>query len=318
VIRRIFSLLLAAALLAAATAPSRGVIVAGGDGTQNTTAPADDFGFEEVAQLPEAGGIYLGNGWILCAYHEVCDASKTGFNPIPNVTLNGTSYSADSSTAVRLSNGDGSMTDLALFRLTAVPPDLPGVTIASVTPAQGAGVTLAGYGHDRAVDETHWLIDPDTHVWTETSGAGDAQGYLWAPTRELRWGVSTLTAFSDGSATEMVNDAYGVTQMFLTGFSSQDGSALASVGDSGGGVFQEIGSSWVLAGTMLDLGNLDGQPDSTAVFGDVTASADLSAYRAQILAIIPEPGSAGLLLAGAGALAATRRRKHGVRGDERG
>lgn len=293
---------------------ARGVIVAGGDGTQNTAAPADDFGFEEVAQLGGASGVYLGNGWVLCAYHEFADGTKTGFAFFGSVLLNGTFYDIDASSAARLSNPDGTKADLALIRLTTIPPDLAGVSLSSTTPDQGTQVTLAGDGRDRQAAEIHWLIDPITHAWTQTDQPGDAQGYLWAGTQRLRWGISSIGAFNDCGTTESVDDGYGVTEMFLTGFSGEDGSALAAVGDSGGGVFEKIGAEWVLAGAMLDLGTLKGQPDSTAVFGDVTAAADLSVYRAQILSIIPEPGASGLLLAGLGALAVARR-KDGVARD---
>jgi hypothetical protein len=39
------------ALVLILLAPSRAVIVANGDGTQNTTAPANDFGFANVGQV---------------------------------------------------------------------------------------------------------------------------------------------------------------------------------------------------------------------------------------------------------------------------
>src|SRR5580704_15894094 len=44
-------------------------IVAGGDGTQNTTPPADDPGFANVGIRGSGSGIYLGNGWVLTAAH---------------------------------------------------------------------------------------------------------------------------------------------------------------------------------------------------------------------------------------------------------
>ena len=72
-------------------------------------------------------------------------------------------------------------------------------------------------------------------------------------------------------------------------------------------MFFKNGANWELSGVMLTVGNLDGQPIETAVFGDQTFIADLSQYRSQILVVIPEPSSALLLLAGT--LLLNRRRR---------
>ena len=59
--------------------------MAGGNGTQNTTAPEDDFGFGNVGQIfsPTDGFlqscVYLGGNWILAAYHSIRNPAADGF-----------------------------------------------------------------------------------------------------------------------------------------------------------------------------------------------------------------------------------------------
>ena len=57
------------------------------------------------------------------------------------------------------------------------------------------------------------------------------------------------------------------------------------------------------------VGTLDSQPggSTSAVIGDATAMADLSKYRGQILAIVPEPAAAMFGLVGACLLLRRRR-----------
>jgi hypothetical protein len=58
---------------------------------------------------------------------------------------------------------------------------------------------------------------------------------------------------------------------------------------------------------MLYISLFEDQPGSTAVFGNRTLAADISTYRGAILAVIPEPSSALLLVGVCGALALRRR-----------
>ena len=63
--------LVAALLLAFLTAlPARAVLIDSGDGTGNTTAPADDPGWSSVGRTANGlNGIHLGFGWIVTAAH---------------------------------------------------------------------------------------------------------------------------------------------------------------------------------------------------------------------------------------------------------
>ena len=53
------------------------VVISTGDGSGNTTAPADDPGFANVGvSNNNLSGVYLGNGWVLTAAHV---GNATGF-----------------------------------------------------------------------------------------------------------------------------------------------------------------------------------------------------------------------------------------------
>lgn len=296
----------------------RAVIVAGGDGSQNTTAPlVDDFGFAKVGRVFDTmdgvfiGGVYLGEGWVLSAYHGVRDASGTGFL-FGSVSFGSEFFTVDATSAVRLTTPGQGNADLALFHLFPPYPSVAAAALAASTPAAGSTLAMLGNGRNRDTIETRWNVNTATNpdTWTETAGPGDRQGYKWAAGSQLRWGMNARTA----DALSNVNNGFGITRMFRTQFDN-DGSAIASEaqgspGDSGGGVFYKNGSTWELAGIMLTVSTpLDGQPAETTVFGSQTFSADVAAYRAQINATIPEPSAAALLAVAAGALLSQRRRR---------
>lgn len=313
---RLFAVL---AAIAVSSASSRGIVVAGGDGTQNTTAPADDFGFANVGQVFDLAdnvyisGVYLGNGWVLSAYHGVRNGSG-GFQ-FGSVVFSGVEYTVASDTAVRLTTPGQGPADLVLFRLSGSFPSLPSVTLANSTPLTStplnpSPVAMAGMGRNRAATETHWLVntlaEPDT--WTETAGTGDRTGYKYGPGATLRWGMNLVSA----DPVANLNDGFGITKAFRTNFdtgplSIADEGQVAP-GDSGGGVFFKNEGVWELAGIQIAANGLNGQPLETAVFGDQSFIADIATYRGEILATIPEPTTMSILAAGAVLAGMTRRR----------
>lgn len=253
--------LCAAALAAAPTLPAAAVIIASGDGSGNTTPPPDDPGFDHVAVLNGLSGVYLGGGWMLTAFHVgVQDAAFAS----------GT-HRAVPGSGVQLETA-GSGTDLRLFRLET-DPGLPGVPVASGPPS--GGLVMAGNGRHRGA-ATSW--DP---------GAGPAiDGFAYGPGRTRRWGTNEPAGF------QTITISGRQIVAFYTAFdenAATEHEAQAAPGDSGGAVFAETAGGWELAGIMVAVGTFGGQPAQTALFGNTTWAADLSAYRDQILPVIAVP-----------------------------
>lgn len=282
--------------------PGHAVIIDTFDGTGNTTAPVDDPGWANVGTVNNGSAVYLGDRWVITASHV-----WTG-----PTTFSGTTYQIVPGSEITLTNdgaaGRATLTDLVLYRL-ATDPGLPAVTLAATSPAVNAAVTMIGAGRDRGAF-SQWSVNTATTpwTWTATSSGGNVAGYQWAATRTMRWGTNTITAntWLDYTVSTPVSVyAAATTFNFSPSYSAE---AQAAAGDSGGAVFHKNGSTWELAGIMLSTGQFSGQPAATAVFGNVTYSADLSFYRSQIVQVVPEPS--GVVIAGFGmvlAVAARRR-----------
>jgi hypothetical protein len=205
--------------------------------------------------------------------------------------------------------------DLLLFRLTT-DPGLPWLTLASATPAIGATVTLVGYGAGvtGGAMETHWEVtgSGDMFTWTEVTSGGNFHGYK-STTNQKLWGTNIIEDDEpfynemDAGHTVVANAGSGDTISFLTEFDktglttgpATDSETQALLGDSGSSVFHKVGSWWVLAGITHSIETFEDQPNAvlTAVYGNRTFSADLTAYRSQILAVtaIPEVSAFSLL-----------------------
>lgn len=284
------------------------VVINSATGNGNTNAPVNDPGWANIGVLGGGTGIYLGDGWVLTAAHVGAGA----------ITLQGIAYNPLPGSTVQLTNstpGKTALTDLIVFHLSSTPAGLGSLTLASSAPTLNAPVVMIGAGRDRGAF-TEWSINQSTTpwTWTEVSSGGSAAGYKTLESRAMRWGTNTISAPDVWYAeTPSGPDVKSFATLF-TASGSPDDEAQASLGDSGGAIFTHNGSSWELHGVMFDVLGYSGQPapETTAIFGNETLSADLSYYAPQIMSIVPEPSTYALLAIAAAVMGAhlLRRRRN--------
>jgi hypothetical protein len=275
--------------------PSVAVTIDSGDGSGNTSAPANDPGWSYVGVRNSLSAVYLGNRWVLTARHV----------GVGSVILSGVTYAAaQPATSYPIQNpDDSSYADLHLFRLQDLPALAPlSLTSSAVTSnGQGTSVVMIGNGRDRPVDKTYWDAS-----WVETSAAGAVYtGYKTVSTHTLRWGtnrVSDRNLVVDSSCypSDPSNPGCRPTHSFALAFDSGSPTAheaRANSGDSGGAVFKE--TSGELAGIMFAINSYTGQPSSTyTIYGTSTFVVDLWYYRDEIQAVIdahPDTDDDGIL-----------------------
>jgi hypothetical protein len=226
----------------------------------NTNAPPDGSPWENVGNVNGASGTYLGAGWVLTAAHVGAGDLILDSGPF---LYDGTSQ--------RLTNSDGTPTDMVMFHLGAL-PNLPRLSLAASTPGAGSQVSMIAYGKIAGSTETN---------------IGAYTGFYWSGNGYKSWGNNKV----DAGGLTTANEGYGTVTLFSTLFNkpshlTTSDPAQAAAGDSGGGVFEKTGGSWQLAG-MLDLSSdYTDQPLGTAVYGNVTYCADIATYRGEIVAII--------------------------------
>lgn len=289
-LRRTFGCVLAGLL----AVPAAAVVIDTGDGSGNTTAPVDDFGFDHLGVAGNGFSVvYLGWRWVLTANH-------VGEQP---ATFLGSAYAPVAGSSTRLDGPDSSVKpDLRVYRLEQAPP-LPTLPLSDTPVALSEEVHCVGNGWNRKPDLVYW--DP---LWNPTVAPGVYRGYErdGSGGRAVRWGrnqaseVELDQEIENGSGTVV-----SVTRSFVTVFDESGGSVdeLQAVnGDSGGGCFAKRGGDWELVGLMYARSLELGQDQNTAVFGNETLAADVAFYRAQILSIITPaipalPGAWGFVLA---------------------
>ena len=273
-----------------ASGPARAVLLGSTDGSGNTTAPADDPGWDRVGTVNGSTGVYLGDGFVLSAQHV--DAG--------NFVLGSTTYNLDLAYTpqyLQTQSGPDAYADLVIFRIVGGPTTslLP---IYGGSSEIGMTATTIGYGLDRGAEV------PD-------------QGWLWGSTATKRWGQNVIDAtftISEGASfyESLVSD-FDRVGGFGSGLAQE---AHAATGDSGGALFIKDGVVWKLAGIMTAVteSGRSFYDNDTVLPGnqpDRLFSVRLSAYDDWILTTIPEPGTSTLMLLGGGLLGAhlLRRRK---------
>jgi len=310
------------ALVAGIGCPARAVIIQTASGTGNTTAPADDPGFANVGYSTSGYGtaIYLGEGWVLTCNHVGGDGIVLASGTYMKASGPNTGFSLVNTTV-----GTGTYTDLYMFKLETEPVGLPTLSIASSMPDIGAPVMMIGGGLDRGAFQ-EWTVTTSMTgpwTWTPVPSGGDAAGYGTVGPGAIRWGTNTIEG-RDFWVKEYwgggPNDYYEIKSLATDfGYAPDTTESQAVLHDSGGAVFTKVGGQWRLAGVMYAAVGYPNQPNPiyNAIFGDETWIADLSYYRPQIVAVVPEPSSMAVLVGGAAAcvawsVAARRRRSAGV------
>ncbi len=284
----------------------------------NTTLPGTPTGLSNEAVVLAinedntsdgyAGGIYLGDGWMMTAYHVVHDAVTGGIDPTIQVQLNGDNYTGNGDSVRLVNPSDDSPTDLVMFHLNTIPVGLPTLTIPTVSPSIGTGYYNMGFGGER----TSGLQGYDAS-FNETNGTPTYQGYeINSYVQTFAWGQNQVYGFQlveDGPIvnTFTINEGFGNVTVFGSEFVNSSTSDQIVPGDSGGGA---ITSGNVLLGINDAGGEYAGQPDLTeALFGDQSYMVDVATYSSQIDALLPEPTGAVVLGATLIPLLLRRRRK---------
>lgn len=288
-----------AALLLPATAGA--MIVYDGNSNSNsynTSAPSTPGPFDPTLALwnhvveirkpggdPDASGVYLGGGYILTANHV------TG----TRYFIQGTEYRVDPSFgvggSVRISNSASEGLDLKVVKILS-PPGLPGIELLTNTSAAlGSYSVFSGFGVGKGAPQPG---DPATQGWTWGESSTATQ----------RWGRN-FTLFSTSTFLGNPN-IYLVTRFNPSVFSFpaayNNDVYGATVGDSGGGLFQLDGGVWKLAGIAAAVSVngssfYDRDLSSAGNQSDATYYVSIPAYYDRILAVIPEPSTASLLAA---------------------
>ena len=226
----------------------------------NTNAPADGSPWANVGGVNGASGIYLGGGWVLTAAH----VGPGDFG------LSGAQFAYDG-ISHRLTNSDGTATDMIMFHLSTL-PGLPPLMLASNNPSALAPIDMVAYGYIAGSSQTN---------------IGSYTGFYWSGAGFKSWGNNKVKATG-----LTVNGGFGNLSAFSTDFSnpttsgSASNEAQAAAGDSGGAVFQQNGSTWQLVGMIDAIGPMSGQPTDAAVYGELTYLANIATYRGQVQAWI--------------------------------
>jgi hypothetical protein len=299
-------------LLATDSRPAWAVIIASGNGQTGVDPNNPNTANVGLSSTLQASVTYLGNDWAITANHVTTSGQ---------VVIGGTDYSINQT--VQLTNPqDNSLADLKLIHIVTgganpAPPALNSLQIDSSSPAANTLLEMVGNGGDLYLNgstpqQYYWNVTAGP-TWTQTYATmadpnpGDASGYEVLGSHSVRYGENNVFSTSgslptsDGSSWTVTSYTTQFNNSVYTGGPVNPDEAQATTGDSGGAVFTQIGGQWYLSGIMVAEGTYQNQPTNvtptvsngvnTAVFGDQTYIADLSVYRSEILAVVPEPNS---------------------------
>lgn len=279
VIKPAFSCLLTGLTVFAASQASA-IIVHPADDPPNglSTPPADVLG----RWASNASAVAIDPNYIITTRHQ---GSGVG----ANVTFGGTTY-----VAAEIFNLSGSV-DARVVRIEALGGGAANlsdfVSIYEGSSEVSSTLVIGGFGDGRGAN-------------LDLSPPPGTDAYQWDGVRGTqRWGANEITATGDDVNVfgSWVNDT--LEAVFEAPGNGVSVEATIADGDSGGGWFIDAGGgNWQVAALSQAV-----EFSEEARFGETLFGVRLTNYAGEINAIIPEPSSLALLLAG-GALLARRRR----------
>lgn len=221
-----FSLI--ATLLLAFVTSSPGLIVYD---SVNTSDPANSPFWDNITSFSGASGIYLGQGWMVTANHVSVPSS---------VILGGQTYSVEAGTRQQIATRD-----VQIFRLTGWNTiALPEVNVTqgwtykpTENPPQPG---IGGEGTQPGIEGSGAMLAIGTGVG---KGAPITGGWLWNNTQQKQWGLVNSA------------QAIGTEENLYHYFDRALGpnAAMATMGDSGSGVFYQDTTGWHLAGLTTNV-----------------------------------------------------------------
>jgi len=252
------------------------VLIAGPDGSTNTTPPNPDPGFFHVGKIGTLSGTYLRNGWVLTANHV----------GLGSIILEGITYEPVPGSDVRFTNGGGPDPDLIAFKLRKDPP-MPDLFIGPNPVSLGDELIMVGNGDFRGAATT----------WTSPSGPPfkSFDGWFHASPHHLRWGTNEIDGIHQSVSIggDSTTESFFTTFDDLNGPETNDPEAQAVVGDSGGAALYWNGAAGELVGIIYARGSLNPdqstQPFDRALYENISVMVDLEFYRSQIDALIDQP-----------------------------
>ena len=229
---------------------------------QDETSGDYDMDWSFVYNYKGSSGVAIDAYWILTAEH-VADDGGTG-----NLSIGGETYTA-------METISHNTKDIALVRYDKV---LPGhYNYATDPDFTGSEAIMIGYGNYGVVTQT-----PTSGWWSEPEEENPDV---------LRWGTNMVDALLP------ISSSYGTYDMLQTSISGTDTEqgqnptpyeTGVNTGDSGGGMFAEVGGEWILIGI-----NTLRSPSSSPY--DTTYSVPVGDYDEWIAANVPEPVTVWLL-----------------------